>query len=94
MIKLRGFRIDIKSIETQIRKFDLIKDCHVFISNEKIVAAVIIKKRNINQLKDYLIKSLPYYMVPKEFKIYNDFPLNKSHKINYKFIKEDYTRTQ
>ena len=93
-IKLRGFRIDIKSIETQIRKFDLIKDCHVFISNEKIVAAVIIKKRNINQLKDYLIKNLPYYMVPKEFKIYNDFPLNKSHKINYKFIKEDYIRTQ
>ena len=91
---LRGFRIDIKAIETQIRRFDLVKDCHVFVHKEKIIAAVITKKKNINLLNDYLIKNLPYYMQPKEFKIYSKFPLNRSHKINYKFIEENYLRTR
>ena len=94
VVKLRGFRIDIKAIETQIRRFDLVKDCHVFVHKEKIIAAVITQKKNINLLNDYLIKNLPYYMQPKELKIYSKFPLNRSQKINYKFIEENYIRTR
>ena len=59
------------------------------------------KKKYISIIFNYLPSFEVYDAVQftyktndKEFKIYSKFPLNRSHKINYKFIEENYLRTR
>lgn len=92
IIKLRGFRIELRGIEAKIRGYELVNNCHVFHRGNKIIAAYEAKKNISKNLENYLKKNLPSYMIPKIFMNFKNFPLNKSHKIDRKSIMMKYKK--
>ena len=92
VVKINGFRIDLKGIEKIILKQKKISDCYVFISNNKIVAALETSFRNFKFLNDYLKKNMPIYMIPKDYIVFKKFPLNKSLKLDKSFITDKYNK--
>lgn len=90
-IKIRGFRIEIGEIETQIKKFNDIKEsvviaiedarnglkslCAYFVSNTKI---------DIKELKMFLASKLPDYMIPSYFMQLDEMPLSPNGKLDRK----------
>lgn len=80
-VKIRGFRIELEEIENRILTHNLI-DKAIVIERENKIIAFIKGKTNSDQLKEYLRKYLPEYMVPfKMFKL-EDFPLTSNGKID------------
>lgn len=91
-VKIRGHRIELDEIKNTLLKFNenkqLIKDvvvislsttksddfiCAYFQSNKKV---------DINEMRSYMQKAIPNYMVPKYFIQLEKFPLNLSGKID------------
>ncbi len=67
-IKLHGLRIEIDEIENSIKEFEDINQAVVVIKNERIYAYFSSNvKIEINDLKKYLRKRLPIYMIPLKF---------------------------
>lgn len=95
-VKIRGNRIEIGEIETNIAEYGAIKEVNVIISKEetpRIVAYVVLnegydneEQRNqvISELRVYLEKSLPEYMIPSFFIILDAMPLLPNGKLNMK----------
>ena len=92
IVKISGRRIELFEIDSVLRKLIKVKNCLVFvkkISNYEQYICVAIETKSlkekfiINQLK----KKLPYYMIPKQFKIFKKFPINKNFKIDRSKIK-------
>ena len=94
VIKLRGYRIELKGIEANIRTFKNVTNCFVFLTdekNKKLIAAVETKDNDISQkLKLHLSKKLQQHMLPSNFSFYKKFPLNKNGKIDRQQIKKNY----
>ncbi len=100
-IKLNGFRIELEDIENNIRKVDNVKNVVVLphykgdkISN--LVAFVTLKINNeLSPLKNTLLiknklkKYIPSYMIPRNIKVINGFPLNANGKIDRKRLMEE-----
>lgn len=87
-IKIRGYRIEIGEIEAQLKKHELIDDAVVTVKDtpagDKALCAYIIHKDGLtlSQIREYLMKKLPSYMVPAHFARLESFPLSQSGKIN------------
>ena len=92
VVKINGYRIDIKGIEKKISQFNKISDCFVFIDNNKIVAAIETSIKSSESLNNYLKKNISSYMVPKEYLKFKKFPLNKSFKVDKNSIVEKYKK--
>ena len=96
VIKLRGYRIELRGVEARIREYVHIKNCFVFLSpekNKKIIAAIETNKKNITKgLENFLSKNLQNYMIPKKFILYANFPKNKNGKVDRKLIKDRYKK--
>ena len=96
VVKLRGYRIELRGIEARIREYVHIKNCFVFLSpekNKKIIAAIETNKKNITKsLENFLSKNLQNYMMPKRFIFYTNFPKNKNGKVDRKLIKDCYKK--
>lgn len=93
-VKLRGLRIELSEIENRILQFPNVdkavvcvrKDtlgrdflCAYFVSNSRI---------RIPELKDFLSKFLPQYMVPNKFRQLPDFKYTPNGKIDKKALPE------
>ncbi len=99
-VKMHGFRIELNEINNVICKNELISDAVTIglkRNNEvkKIVSFVISKNMVSNeelkyQLLHFLEKSLPYYMIPGDIDVVNDFPHSTSHKIDKKKMVDEY----
>ncbi|MGD8926447.1 MAG: amino acid adenylation domain-containing protein, partial [Thioalkalispiraceae bacterium] len=93
-VKVRGFRIELEEIEKTILEHSLISQCLVTLhemnegGNEgsdsiNIVAYFTASTAIENQaISDYLKQRLPKHMLPAYFMQLDEFPLNKSGKIN------------
>jgi D-alanine--poly(phosphoribitol) ligase subunit 1 len=102
-VKLHGFRIELNEISNEICKNTAITDAITLPlkrNNEikKLVTFVKIKEReNFEQVKEslfsHLEKVLPYYMIPSDILIVEDFPYNTSHKIDNNKLIENYLKT-
>lgn len=94
VVKLRGYRIELKGVESKIREFKNVSNTYVFLHKQKIVSAVETNERNEElfkkKIKYFLSQNLPNYMVPHDFIIYSRFPINKSYKVNRYLIKKKY----
>ena len=76
-VKVRGFRIEIGEIETALTAHSGVKSAVVVVrqikdnSTEKELAAFLIAEDEdqpaIEELREYLVKDLPVYMVPASF---------------------------
>jgi amino acid adenylation domain-containing protein/non-ribosomal peptide synthase protein (TIGR01720 family) len=91
-VKIRGFRIELGEIENQLRKYPGIKSAAVIVRENKdrykyLIAYIVTDERlTVSELRDYLLKSLPDYMVPTYFVTLKNLPLTHTGKINRKAL--------
>lgn len=92
-VKLRGLRIELEEIENKINKFNRnSKTKSVVIlkgtSTNSYLHAFICSDENINlqDLKNYLQKNLPNYMIPSSYSFLDEFPTTPNGKIDRKAL--------
>ena len=88
-VKVRGFRIELEEIEYKIKSFSGIKDCVCAVvegdSHSKILAAFcVIESAHLDEkeIRTFLKKRLPGYMIPDQFKIIKEVPLTPNNKVD------------
>ncbi len=98
-IKLNGYRIELEEISNVLLTHPRIKNAvavPLVAGNvaKKIICFVIADAsafKNINEeLKSFLLKYLPSYMIPSEFIMKPEFPLNSNYKTDKKALLESY----
>ncbi len=93
-VKIRGLRIELGEIETTIRDYPAIKDCITIVKQYSesivlIIAYIVCKEElKIEDLKKYLKKYLPDYMVPNHFEKLDQLPLTPNGKADRKALPE------
>ena len=88
-VKIRGYRVELEEIENKIVKFPAILNCVVNpINNASKLCAYYVSKEkiDINNLRNYLARELPNYMVPNYFVKMDTFPYTPNGKINKKAL--------
>jgi len=103
-VKLRGFRIELGEIESRLLKHHLLKEAVVIDrvspgDGDKYLCAYIVSDRAdvIDELKEYLSKELPDYMIPAYFTQVDKVPITPNGKLDRKAlpdpevtVKDDY----
>jgi D-alanine--poly(phosphoribitol) ligase subunit 1 len=99
-IKMNGFRIELSEITNVICNHSFIADAVTVALKrnntvKKIISFIILKPsvqstEIKNQLIAFLEKQLPYYMIPGDFIVVNEFPYSTSHKIDKNKLVENY----
>lgn len=93
-VKIRGFRIELGEIEALFLKYEGIKDVAVV---DKIdhdgstyLCAYVVIEEDLNfiEIKEYLSKNLPYYMLPTHYRKLDKMPLTQNGKIDRKALKK------
>jgi amino acid adenylation domain-containing protein len=91
-VKIRGFRIELGEIESQLLNHPGIKEAVVIIraiqNQGNYLCAYInsIKKMTAQELREYLSKRLPDYMVPSYFVFLKSIPLTPNGKLDRKAL--------
>ncbi len=95
-VKIRGNRIELGEIETHINNYSGIREVHVIVSKEenpRIIAYVVLEDKAkgnmqvneyISELRQYLTKKLPDYMIPSFVMALEGFSLLPNGKLNVK----------
>ncbi|MBE7150062.1 amino acid adenylation domain-containing protein [Bacillus mycoides] len=88
-IKLRGFRIELGEIESILSKHKVVKEVVATISNisnQKQLISYIVPHEGVNfvpnELHEFLITKLPYYMIPSLFIQVDKLPLTSNGKVD------------
>jgi amino acid adenylation domain-containing protein/thioester reductase-like protein len=91
-VKIRGFRIELSEIEFQLLNHPAVTEA-VVVSGEddarnKFLYAYIVatQKPTVSELKGFLAKNLPDYMIPAHFVFLDKLPLTPNGKINKKAL--------
>lgn len=93
-VKVRGFRIEPAEIESEIMDYEAVKEAVVIVreeySGDKYLCAYYISDREIQsqELKEFLAKSLPYYMIPAYFIRMVSLPLTHNGKVDRNALPE------
>ena len=89
-IKIRGLRVELSEIESQLLNIDHITNCSViYKEEEKAIVAFIVSDSctiNISDLRELLKLSLPLYMVPKQIIQIDKLPITLNGKIDKKAL--------
>lgn len=91
-VKIRGLRIEIGEIETVLSEYPLVDTCVVVVhelseSDKRLTAFLTLKgetETDIEEIRRFLLKRLPEYMVPSYLMVVDELPLNSNGKINRK----------
>ncbi len=92
--KIRGFRIEIGEIEYWLNKYEAIKEAVVVVrdddrGNKNLCAYVVAEEPlDFKEVKEFLMKALPNYMVPASFMQLDKFPCNANGKVDRKSLPE------
>ncbi|MGI0536137.1 hypothetical protein KFD70_28950, partial [Bacillus pfraonensis] len=92
-VKIRGFRIELGEIENKLLEHESIDAAAVIVKEkeeEKFICAYISSKRLLEDLdiRIYLERSLPYYMIPQYFIEMDNIPLTGNGKLDRKSLPE------
>jgi amino acid adenylation domain-containing protein len=95
-IKLRGFRIEPEEIHAAITQHPAIRDAIAVLKtsatgDSRIVAYLISQTNNppdATELRNFLRRKLPEYMIPASFVFLHSFPLNSNGKIDRQALPE------
>lgn len=96
-VKIRGHRIEIGEIERYLIENECVKDAVVVYkedsSGNKFLNTYLVAKKKItdSQLKEWLLKFLPKYMIPTNFVFMEKLPLTLNGKVNYALLPEPET---
>src|SRR5262249_44985593 len=89
-VKIRGFRIELGEIEAALAQHEAVRQAVVLVSgdntDEKSLVACIVTRDGATavgvQLREYLTKRLPPYMVPAHYVRVDEIPLTDNGKID------------
>jgi len=89
-VKIRGHRIELGEVEFSIRKHPEVLDTVVLLKQsdltKSLVAFLILEEKDkapsVIELRDFLSKELPQYMIPTHFHFVDSIPLNHNGKID------------
>ncbi|MCQ8212019.1 AMP-binding protein [Cetobacterium somerae] len=88
-VKIRGYRIELEEIEKKIEEFSTVSACRVIPNSSKsALLAYYIGVADENELRKFLKKNLPEYMIPYAFFQIDEFPLNSNGKLDLKKLRE------
>ncbi len=93
-VKIRGFRIELGEIESKLLSHTEIKEAIVIdkedSNNNKYLCAYIAVEREqtVAELREYLLKELPEYMIPAYFIQLDKLPLTANGKVDRKALPE------
>ncbi|MCU0488381.1 MAG: non-ribosomal peptide synthetase [Anaerolineales bacterium] len=94
-VKVRGFRIELGEIEATLNRYPAIQEAVVLAqeqdqTNKRLLAFIVPEAGHpavsVTDLRSYLRKSLPEYMLPSGFVILEKFPLSPSGKVDRKAL--------
>ncbi|KAF0206626.1 MAG: amino acid adenylation protein, partial [bacterium] len=92
-VKIRGFRIELGEIEVALSQYPIISQTVVSVEeegdNKQLVAYLILEKEKsltIDELRAYLKKQLPEYMIPSSYVVMESFPLTPNGKVDRKAL--------
>ncbi|MCP4154444.1 MAG: amino acid adenylation domain-containing protein, partial [bacterium] len=91
-VKIRGFRVELGEIETRLLAYDAIADVVVTTKTghdgDIVLCAYIVCRDEFpdSQLRDFLVESLPEYMIPAHFYRLEKIPVTPNAKIDYKAL--------
>jgi iturin family lipopeptide synthetase B len=91
-VKIRGSRIELGEIENRLLNHHEIKEAVVLVQEEekgdKYICAYVVcrSKPSVSELREYLGKKLPDYMIPSYFVKLEKIPLNANGKIDRKAL--------
>lgn len=88
-VKIRGYRVELEAIQAHLLRHGAITQSIVIsdtYKHHKVLVAYLITTQNIGvqEIRDFLSKNLPNYMIPNYFIFLNEFPLNANGKIDIK----------
>lgn len=93
-IKIRGYRIELGEIESQILSINEVKDVIVIGKTDQnrnqYLCAYVVASEGINtsEIRKYLTKKLPDYMIPMYFITLDKLPLSPNGKVDRKALPE------
>src|ERR1051326_3596121 len=95
-VKIRGFRIEPGEIETTLRTHPAIRECAVTVSgarldDKKLVAYFVPREKSkptVNDLRTFIKRTLPDYMVPSGFVPIEALPLTPNGKLDRNALPE------
>jgi amino acid adenylation domain-containing protein/non-ribosomal peptide synthase protein (TIGR01720 family) len=102
-VKIRGFRIELGEIDTALRKHPEVRETVVIavddgLSTKRLVAYIVPQRSlslTISELRSFLQKQLPDYMVPSAFVMLDALPLSISGKLDRRALPApDWTRPE
>lgn len=91
-VKIRGFRIELGEIESCLRTYPSVKECVVVPiedkNNKKYLCAYIVPEEqcSFSNIKKFLSRKIPNYMIPSYFVNIEKMPLTPNGKINRKLL--------
>jgi amino acid adenylation domain-containing protein len=93
-VKIRGFRIELGEIESQLLSHEAVEETVVVErkdgTGEKYLCAYVVAGSvgmpDINELREYLSKTLPDYMIPSYFVQMEKMPITKNGKLDRKAL--------
>ncbi|MCX6579065.1 MAG: amino acid adenylation domain-containing protein [Candidatus Aminicenantes bacterium] len=91
-VKIRGFRVELAEIENRLLSVNGVKEAVVLeceeVPNDKYLCAYFVSSREyeVPELRDYLSKELPDYMIPSYFMRLEKIPLTTNGKIDRKAL--------
>lgn len=88
-VKISGHRIELEELELVLNQFPKLEQCFVHAIKSEMSTQLVVYYTAQNRIKEsimreYLMKSLPAYMMPHVFIYLEKFPLNNSGKIDIK----------
>jgi polyketide synthase PksJ len=89
-VKIRGNRVELREIENHVLRFPSVREAAVVAredkEDEKILYAFLVSAAEItaSEIRQYLLETLPDYMVPAHFIALKQLPLTPNGKINRK----------
>ncbi len=87
-VKIRGYRIELGEIEGKLQNHEQIKEAVVVVgeaeNGEKYLCSYIVPNREmtVGELRSYLSRELPEYMIPSYFVMLENLPLTPNGKID------------
>lgn len=99
-VKIQGYRVELTAIESILIKFPSIHQAVVVLHedkmNHKLLRAYLVSENanmSANDLRSFLLTTLPSYMVPKEFFIVDAIPLKENEKIDFHALETQLKRS-
>jgi amino acid adenylation domain-containing protein len=80
-VKLKGYRIELDEVAAVVSKCHDVSGCAVLVKDDMLVAFVTPNTLDVQEIRDFVLEHLPYYMAPATYVLLEEFPMNANGKV-------------